>query len=103
MFSQVVKFQYVHQNQLDDSMFRVATTFQEAIGKITDPEIKSHLYMFQKDLKRINMREREDKLRIKQDLEKRKREEEVTEHAARFAVAFAAQPENKGKGVLEGP
>ena len=31
-----VKFQYVHQNQPDDSMLRVATTFQEAIGKITN-------------------------------------------------------------------
>ena len=98
-----VKFQYVHQNEPDDSMFRAAITFQEAIDKIIDPELKSHLYLFQKNLKRRTLREREDKLRIKEDLEKQKREEEAREHATRFVVVVPTQPKNKGKGVLEGP
>ena len=98
-----VKFQYVHENEIDNSLFQVATTFQEAIGKISDLEIKSHLYKFQKDIKRRTPREREDKLKTKQDLEKEKREEEAREHAARSDVVVGAQPKNKGKGVLEGP
>ena len=98
-----VKFQYVHENDPDDSLFRVAYTFQEAIGKISDLETNSHLYKFQKDLKRRILWEREDKLEIKQDVEKEKREEEVREHAERSTAAVAAQPKDKGKGVLEVP
>ena len=37
-----VKFQYVHENEPDDSMMQGASTFQEAIRKISDPETKSH-------------------------------------------------------------
>ena len=69
-----VKFQYVHENDPDDSMFRGDTNFQEAIDKITNPETKSHLYQYQKDLKTRIVRERGDNLKIKQDLEKEKTE-----------------------------
>ena len=58
--------------------------------------------MFQKDLKRRILGEREEKPRIKQDLEKQKREEEAREHATRSAAVVASQLKNKGKGVLEG-
>ena len=97
-----VKFQYVHQNNPDKSMFQETITFQEAIYKIINPLIKSHMYLFQKHLKKRNIREREDKFEIKEDLGKQKREE-AKEHAARFVVVVAAQPKDKGKCVLEGP
>ena len=32
-----VKFQYVHENEPDDSMMQGASTFQEVIRKISDP------------------------------------------------------------------
>ena len=98
-----LKFQYVHENEPDDSMFQGATNFQEEMGKITNPDTKSHLYQYQKDLKIRTLRERGDKLKIKQDLQKEKTEEEVREHATRSAVVLASQPKDKGKGVLEGP
>ena len=47
-----MKFQYVHENEPDDSMMRGALTFQEEIHKISDPETKSHQYVYEKDLKR---------------------------------------------------
>ena len=98
-----VKFQYVHQNEPDDSIFREAITFHEAIDKITEPKINSHMYLFQNHLKKRTLREREDKLEIKQDLEKEKREEEMREHVARSVVDVVAQPKNKGRGVIESP
>ena len=43
LFSQDhVKFQYVHENEPDDSMMRGALTFQEEIHKISDPETNLH-------------------------------------------------------------
>ena len=69
-----VKFQYIHENDLDDSMFRGATNFQEAMDKITDPETNLHLYKYQKDLKTIIVGERGDKLKIKEYLQKEKTE-----------------------------
>ena len=53
-------------------------------------------------MKRITLRERGDKLKIKQDLEKEKMKQEGREHVASFVVSFVAQPKDKGKGVLEG-
>ena len=43
-----VKFQYVHENEPDDSMMRGASTFEEVIHTIIDPETKSHQYVYQK-------------------------------------------------------
>ena len=60
-----VKFHYVHESNPNDSMFRGATNFQEEMDKITDPEMKLHLYKYQKDLKTRIVRERGDKLKIK--------------------------------------
>ena len=65
-----VKFQDVHENEPDDSMMQGASTFQEAIHKIHDPETKSHQYVYEKDLKRRILRERENKFELKQDLDK---------------------------------
>ena len=67
-----VKFQYVHENDPDDSMFQGVTNFQEAMGKITDPYTKSHLYKYQKDIKERTLQERGDKLKIQQDPENEK-------------------------------
>ena len=60
-----VKFQYIHENDLDDSMFRGAANFQEVMDKITDPETKSHMYQYQNDLKTRIVRERGYQLKIK--------------------------------------
>ena len=74
-----VRFHYAHENDHDDSMFSQAINFLEEISKITDPDTKAHMYQYQKDLKIKTLRERGDKLKIKQDLEKEKMEEEARE------------------------
>ena len=83
-------FHYAHENDLDDSMFQGSTNFQDAMSKIIDPDTKSHLYQYQKDLKIRNICERGDKLKIKQDLQKAKTEEEAREHAASSVAALAS-------------
>ena len=60
------------------------------------------MYQYQKVLKTRTLREIRDKLKIKQDLEKEKTEQEVREHATSSTAALIAQPKDKGKGVLEG-
>ena len=73
------------------------------MGKIIDPDTKSHLYQYQKDLKIRTLQERGDKLKIKQYLQKEKIEDEAREHAVSSVAVVAAQPKDKGKCVLEGP
>ena len=69
------------------------------MDKITDPEMKLFLYKYQKDLKTRILGERGDKLKIKEDVQKEKTEEEVREDGASSAVAY---PKDKGKCVLQG-
>ena len=64
------RFQYAHENYPDDSMLRAAIYFWEAMNKITYPNVKSHVYKYQKDLKIRILHEREAKLKIKEDLQK---------------------------------
>ena len=56
--------------------------------------------MYEKDLKRRIMLERENTLELKQDLDKEKTEQEAREYLARSVVA---RSKDKGKGVLQGP
>ena len=63
-----IGFRYTHENDPNDSMFRVVMDFQEPMNKITNPDTKSHLYKYQKDLKIRILHEREDKLEIKKNI-----------------------------------
>ena len=62
-----------------------------------------HQHGYEKDLKRIILQERANKFELKQDLDKEKTEQEVREYLARSTVDVAAQPKEKGKGILQGP
>ena len=94
---------YVHENDHDDFMFREAVDFRQAVSKIEDPKVKSHIYKYQKDIKVHTLHYRETKLKIEQDIEKQNTEKEEKEQAAIYVAALATQPKDKGKGVLEGP
>ena len=45
------KFQYAHQDEPDDSIYRAANDFQEALSNIFNPNVKAHVLKYQKDLK----------------------------------------------------
>ena len=62
------RFQYAHENDPDDSMLRETIYFWEAMNKMTNTNVKSHVYMYQKDLKIRILHEMEAKLKIKEDL-----------------------------------
>ena len=97
-----LKLQYVHENELDDSMFQGANNYKHEMHKITGPERKLILYKYQKEVKTKKFGERGDKLKIKEDLQKEKTEQEVGEDATSYVVALVAQPKAKGKFVLQG-
>ena len=42
------KFSYIHEDLIDDSMYIGFVDFREALKKITDPEVKSHVFQPQK-------------------------------------------------------
>ena len=48
---QHAKFQYAHEDELHDSIYRAAMDFQEALRKIVDPNVKAHVFKYQNDLK----------------------------------------------------
>ena len=97
-----LKFQYIHENEPDDSMFQGAINFKQAMDKITNLERKLILYKYQKEVKTKIVGERGDKLKIKEDIEKEKTKQEAREDAASYVVAFVAQLKAKGKDVLQG-
>ena len=45
------KFKYAPEDLLEDSIYRAIVDFQEALGKIIDPDVKAHVFKYQKDLK----------------------------------------------------
>ena len=45
------RIQYVHQDGPDDSIYRAAIDFQEVLSRIADPNVKAHIFQYQKDLK----------------------------------------------------
>ena len=59
-----VRSQYVHENEHNDSMFRATMYFLQAMGKIEDLEVKSHLYKYQMETKDHTLHYRETKLKI---------------------------------------
>ena len=50
--------------------------FREAMSKIDDSEVKSHLYKYEKDIKDHTLHYRETKLKIQHDLQKQNMEKE---------------------------
>ena len=57
--------------------------------------------MYEKDLKRRILRERENRFELKQDIDKEKTEQGVREYLARSVVVVATQSKDKGKGVVK--
>ena len=62
------KSHYVLEDDHDDSMLREDVDFREAMRKIDDSEVKSHIYKYQKDIKDCTLHYRDTKLKIEQDL-----------------------------------
>ena len=81
--------------------FKELSIFKQEMDKILDPERKLIMYKYQNEVKTKIVGKRGDKLKIKEDLEKEKSEQEVTEDATISVVALAGQLKAKGKCVLQ--
>ena len=56
LFSQErAKFHYTHEELPDDSIYRAAIDFREALESITDPEVRKHVDKYQKDIKQTTL------------------------------------------------
>ena len=42
------RFQYVHEDEPDESIYMEAIEFHEALSKIVDPNIKAHVFKYQR-------------------------------------------------------
>ena len=40
------KIQYTHQNEPDDSVYRETIDFQKVLSRITDPNVKAHIFKY---------------------------------------------------------
>ena len=67
-FQEHDKFQSDHEDDPDDSIYRAAIDFQEALSKITDPDVKAHVFNYQKDLKDSTIHFRKVKFSTEEDL-----------------------------------
>ena len=65
-----VKFHYSHEDERDDSIYRKDMDFQEALSKIVDPDVKAHVFKYQKDLKGSTLRFKNVKLSIEENLQR---------------------------------
>ena len=50
-FQECAMFQYAHEDEPNDSIYKEAIDFQEALSNITYPYVKDHVFKYQKDLK----------------------------------------------------
>ena len=50
-FQECAKLHYAHEDELDDSIYKVDMVFREALINIVDPYVKYHFFKYQKDLK----------------------------------------------------
>ena len=73
------KFNYTHEYQLDDSMYREFVDFREAVENIIVPEVKSHVFKYQKEMKEYILHfrklkfEEEEKV-VRENMEKEARQ-----------------------------
>ena len=74
------KFNYTHEDLPDDSMYRAFVDFREALEKIADPEVKSHVFKYQKEIKEFTLHfiklkfEEEEKV-VRENMEREARQQ----------------------------
>ena len=95
------KFQYAHEDLPDDSIYRVAINFKEALGKIVDPDVKANVFKYQKDLKESTLHFRKVNLSIEENLQRKNIEKEAKDQATSSSSTLVAQSKAKGKAVME--
>ena len=96
------KFHYPHEDLPDESMYMGATDFWEEMEKITDSEVKSHVFKYQKSLKESTLHFRKLRFDAEEKFHRENMEREARPQAT-IASASASQSKDKGKAVIETP
>ena len=94
-------FQYAHEDEPDDSIYRETMDFQEELSNITDPYVKYHAFKYQKDLKDSTLHFRNVKLSIEENLQRQNIEKETKYQATSSSAALDTKSKDKGKAILE--
>ena len=97
------KFQYSHEDQLDDYIYRVPIDFQESLGNIIDRYVKDHVFKYRKDLKESTLHFRKVKLAIEENLHRQNIEKESQDQVEISSAALVSQSNDSGKVVMETP
>ena len=83
------KFQYDHEDDPNDSIYKEAMDFQEALRNIVDPYVKFHVFKYQKDLKDSVLHFRKLRLAIEENLQRQNIEKEEKYQATSFVVSLS--------------
>ena len=102
-YQEKAKLNYTHEDFPNDSMYRGFVDFRQALDKITDPEVKSHVFKYQKEIKETTLCKRRSKFEAEDKLDKENMEREAREARQQGTIAssLALQSKEKGKAAIE--
>ena len=75
------RIQYAHQGERNDSIYRENINFLEVLIRIVDPNVKAHIFKYQKVLKIYVLHFRQVKLVVEENIQKQNLKKEVKEKA----------------------
>ena len=97
------RIQYAHQDELNDSIYKETIDFQEVLSRIADPNVKAHIFQYQKDLKISVLHFGQVKMTVEENIQRKNLEKEAKEKGAISSSALASKSKYKRKVVLESP
>ena len=74
-----MKIAYVHQEFLDDSIYRGAIDFSEVVSRVSTPLEKTHMFQYQKEPQATALHFRKLRLTVEENLQKQNAEKEAKE------------------------
>ena len=81
-------------------MYRRFVDFRQALDNITDPEVKYHVFKYQKEIKETTLCKRRSIFEAEDKLDRENMEREARQQAI-TASALTLQLKEKGKAVIE--
>ena len=81
-------------------MYRAAVDFREALKKINDPELKSHVFKYKKYMKQSTLNFRKLRFDVEEKVQRENMEREARQQVA-AAYPSISQSKYKGKDVIE--
>jgi len=99
-YQEKAKLNYTHEDFPNDSMYRGFVDFRQALDKITYPEVKSHVFKYQKEIKETTLCKRRSIFEAEDKLDRENMEREARQQGTTTSSS-TLQLKEKGKAVIE--